>query len=64
MKNSEREEFLSQNPDVEQQLSSFSIGDPVRLGLKKTEGGFRDVLKQIKKQNRGSTIDSGNLGQI
>lgn len=33
------------------------IADPVRMGRIKPSEGFRDLLKQIKKRNPGSTLD-------
>lgn len=42
-------EFLEENPHLESIITSApSIGDSVRLGLKKPDQGFRDVLKNIK----------------
>lgn len=47
---SEREEFLSKNPQVQQQLTSApALGDSIRLGLRKPDDGFRDRLREIKK---------------
>lgn len=47
---SEREEYLKANPNIQQQIvSAPSLGDPIRLGLKKPDNGFRDRLKEIKK---------------
>ena len=31
--------------------SSLKIGDPVHLGLKKVDNGFKEVLKNIKKNH-------------
>lgn len=46
---SQKVEFLQENPHLESViLSAPGIGDPVRLGLKKPDQGFRDVLKNIK----------------
>lgn len=62
---SEREEFLTAHPHIEQFIGiAPSLGDPVRLGVTKVDGGFRDVLKKIHKNNRGSKIDSGNISQV
>jgi len=37
------------------------IGDPVRMGMKKPDAGFRDLLKDIKKRNnRGITKSTIN----
>jgi hypothetical protein len=59
---SEREEFLSKNPQVQQQLTSApSLGDSIRLGLRKPDNGFRDRLKEIKKaHSRGLTRSTVN----
>ena len=48
----EREEYLKANPHIQQQLiSAPALGDSIRLGLKKPDNGFRDRLKEIKKQH-------------
>ena len=33
-----------------------AIGDPIRMGIKKPDKEFTQLLKRIKKNNRGSTI--------
>ena len=49
MSYSQKVEFLEENPHIESIITSApGIGDPVRLGLKKPDQGFRDVLKNIK----------------
>ena len=46
---SEKEEFLKQNPNVTQLLTApIPIGDSVRLGLRKPDNGFRDLLKRVQ----------------
>jgi len=59
---SEREEFLSKNPQVQQQLTSApALGDSILLGLRKPDNGFRDRLKEIKKaHSRGLTRSTVN----
>ena len=59
---SEREEFLSKNTQVQQQLTSApALGDSIRLGLRKPDNGFRDRLKEIKKaHSRGLTRSTVN----
>lgn len=37
---------------------TFSIGDPVRLGFTKPPDSFNDLLKNIKKRNPGSNIET------
>lgn len=49
MKISERDDFLRDNPDYESViLGAPSIGDPVRLGIRKPDQGFREVLQKAK----------------
>ena len=49
MKISDRETFLYENPQYESiLLSAPSIGDPVRLGIRKPDAGFREVLQKAK----------------
>jgi hypothetical protein len=54
----DRETYLTENPQIEQILTSINIADPSRLGLRKPDSGFRDVLKNIKKKHRGSKINT------
>ena len=62
MSMSEREEYLKSNPHIQQQIvSAPSLGDPIRLGLKKPDNGFRDRLKEIKKaHSKGITKSTVN----
>ncbi len=55
---SELDKFEKKNPHLEQVIKAASIGDPMRLGVRKIDGGFRDVLKTIKKNNHGSLINT------
>ena len=51
-----KEEYLAANPHIQQLMTGFlGIGDPVRLGLKKPDASFRDVLKNVKANNRSIT---------
>jgi hypothetical protein len=55
----EKEEYLQLNPHVSQTiLHAPALADPTRLGRMKPEGGFRDLLKDIKKNNRKSKINT------
>ncbi len=58
----EREEYLTSNPHIQQQIvSAPSLGDSIRLGLKKPDNGFRDRLKEIKKaHSKGLTKSTVN----
>lgn len=48
---SEKEQYLQQNKHVNQILTPIAFGDSVRLGIRKPDSGFRDVLKEIKKSH-------------
>lgn len=52
----DRQIFLEQNPDVEVIIGSPSIGDPVRLGVRKADDGFREVLSKIGSANYRSNL--------
>ena len=55
---SERETFLADNPHISQSLSAPAIGDSVRLGVKKIDRSFNDLLIKAKGAHRGSTINT------
>ena len=56
---SERTKFLEDNPDVTQLVHGFpSYSDTVTLGRTTPSDGFKDLLKQIKKNNIGSKINT------
>ena len=52
---SESVSYLDQNPHVERMVTSARLVTGV--GSPKTSGDFKDRLKLIKKQHRGSTIN-------
>lgn len=56
-----KEKFLKENPNVEQRIvKAPAIGDPVRLGVRKVDNGFKEVLSKVNQAHpRGST--EGNL---
>lgn len=55
---SERTALLDANPHVEQMIHGFpKYQDTVRLGRTKPDESFRDLLSQLKKNNRGSNIN-------
>lgn len=59
MKISELDEFKKNNPHLQQFLTGApSLGDSVRLGLRKHDDGFNDVLKNIKSHHYKSTIET------
>jgi hypothetical protein len=56
---SELDTYIENNPHLQQVLSAPAIADPTRLGLRKPDGGFRDVLKRVKKASgRNNTINT------
>ena len=55
---SNRETYLKENPNVETMINGAPIlSDPARMGLKKADASFRDLLGNIKRQHRGSIIN-------
>jgi hypothetical protein len=58
MRISQLDEFKKENPHLQQQITGTpGLSDPVRLGIKQPAQGFKDLLKQIKKNNIRSTIN-------
>lgn len=59
MKISERDEFVKNNPHLTQLVNGFpGMVDPTRIGRVRPDDGFRDVLKEVKKRNRGANINT------
>lgn len=53
------EEYCAANPHLKTIITQAPpIGDPIRLGLKKPDAGFRDVLKNIKSHHKRSKINT------
>jgi hypothetical protein len=51
--------FKKENPHMIQQLSATPLADPTRVGVRtKPDTEFRNLLKHIGKQHRGSIINS------
>jgi hypothetical protein len=58
MSNAEREAFLNDTPQVIQVFKRFpAIGDSVRLGLRRPDDGFREVLQKAKSSHIHNTIN-------
>lgn len=58
MKYSELTEYLVQNPNMQQIFTKFpGVVDSVRVGVRKTDNSFRDVLSKAKSAHIHSTID-------
>ena len=59
MKISEKEEWLAANPDYESViLGAPSLGDPYRMGMKKPDAGFREVLSKAKEAHPLGNINT------
>ena len=52
------QQFDIDNPNMKKIIHAPAIGDPIRLGITKTPDSFNDMLKTIKKNNAGSTIET------
>jgi hypothetical protein len=49
MSNSDRELFLVENPHIQQIFKAFpGVVDSVRIGVRRPDDNFRDVLKKAK----------------
>jgi hypothetical protein len=58
LKYSELEQYLRDNTNIRQIFNKFpSTGDPVRLGVRKPDDGFRDALREVKSHHRKNTIN-------
>ncbi len=57
MKISELDDYKKNNPHLEQVLSSVPLADPTRLGIRKPDNGFREVLQKAKRSHHRSTIN-------
>ena len=54
---SARNIFLEENPHLEPVLlGAPSLGDPVRLGVRTTDNGFKEVLSKISEKNYRSNL--------
>lgn len=59
MKIAEKEQYLIDNPHIEQTHTvAPSMGDPVRLGVRKVDGGFKEVLQKIHGRAPGSKLNT------
>lgn len=52
----QREPFLQDNPQLEQVLGATAMGDPVRLGVRTNDSGFKEVLSKIASSNYKSNL--------
>ncbi len=53
---SDMEQFEIDNPHMKKMIQAVTFGDSARMGIRKIDDGFNDILKSVKKNNPGSTI--------
>lgn len=59
MKFTELEAYLSDEPNLKQIFTKFpALGDPVRLGRRKPDDGFRDVLRTVQSHHKRDSINT------
>lgn len=59
MKFTEFEQYLNDNTNITQVFTKFpALGDSVRLGMRKPDDGFRDVLRNVKHHHKKDSINS------
>jgi hypothetical protein len=55
---SSREEFLKENPNMETVISGgAAFIDPVRMGIRRPDQGFKEVLQRIHSKTAGSQLN-------
>lgn len=55
----ELDQYLKDNPNIQQIFKRFpGMGDPVRLGLRKPDDGFRDALRHVKDNHKKNNINT------
>jgi hypothetical protein len=57
MKIADREQYLQDNPHIETVLTSPNFIDPVRLGVRKVDNGFKEVLQRVHEKTPGSALN-------
>ena len=58
---SAREQYLQENPDIETMVSGAPmVCDPVRVGVRKKDSGFSEVLQKIHSRAPGSQLKNNN----
>ena len=57
-KYSNLEVYLNDNPHIKQIFTRFpGTVDPVNVGVRKTDEGFKDALREVKNHHRKNTIN-------
>jgi hypothetical protein len=58
MKFTELQEYLTANPEFKQIFTKFpGVADPTRLGIRKPDDGFRDMLRNVKHHHKKDSIN-------
>lgn len=57
MKISDREQFLADNPHIVPVLTAPTMIDPVRLGVRRHDNGFKEVLQKVHEKTVGSALN-------
>lgn len=57
MKIAEKEDYLKENPHIESVMSAPILIDPVRLGVRKPDAGFKEVLQKIHEKTPRSRLN-------
>ena len=59
MKFTEFEQYLKDNTNFKQVFTRFpAVGDPIRMGVRKPDDSFRDVLKNVGHHHKKNVINS------
>jgi len=64
MRIADKEQYLRDNPHIEHYHQAFpGLGDPVRLGIRRIDGGFKEVLSRISEKTPGGKTLRSNSSQ-
>lgn len=59
MKFTEFEQYLKDNTHFKQVFTKFpAVGDSIRLGVRKPDDGFRDVLRNVQHHHKKDSINT------
>lgn len=59
LKFSELETYLLENTHLKQEFNKFpGIGDSIRMGVRKPDDGFRDVLRNVRHHHKKDSINT------
>ncbi len=53
----EKEQFLKDNAHLEAVYTTAGIQDPVRLGIRRIDSGFKEVLQKVHENTPGSALN-------